>query len=47
MNEILNISNVHGYMDKQTGTAYLNAEDVAKGGSYVGKHLAGRQAHRI
>lgn len=31
MNEILNISNVHGYMDKQTGSAYLNAEDVAKG----------------
>lgn len=29
LNEILNISNVHGYMDKQTGTAYLNAEDVA------------------
>lgn len=31
MNEILNISNVHGYMDKQTGAAYLNAEDVARG----------------
>lgn len=31
MNEILNISNVHGYMDKQSGTAYLNAEDVARG----------------
>lgn len=31
MNEILNISHVHGYMDKQTGTAYLNAEDVARG----------------
>ena len=31
MNEILNINNVHGYMDKQTGTAYLNAEDVARG----------------
>ena len=31
LNEILNISNVHGYMDKQTGTAYLNAEDVARG----------------
>lgn len=31
MNEILNISNVHGYMDKQTGTAYLNAGDVARG----------------
>lgn len=31
MNEILNIRNVHGYMDKQTGTAYLNSEDVARG----------------
>ena len=31
MNEILNINNVHGYLDKQTGTAYLNAEDVARG----------------
>lgn len=31
MNEVLNISHVHGYMDKQTGTAYLNAEDVARG----------------
>ncbi|MBS5519787.1 MAG: phage antirepressor KilAC domain-containing protein [Acidaminococcus intestini] len=31
MNEILSINNVHGYMDKQTGTAYLNAEDVARG----------------
>ena len=25
MNEILNINNVHGYLDKETGTAYLNA----------------------
>lgn len=31
MNEILNIRNVHGYMDKETGTAYLNAEDVTRG----------------
>lgn len=31
MNEILNISNVHGYLDKENGTAYLNAEDVARG----------------
>ena len=31
MNEILNINNVHGYLDKSTGTAYLNAEDVARG----------------
>lgn len=29
MNEILNINNVHGYLDKETGTAYLNAEDKA------------------
>lgn len=31
MNEILNINNVHGYLDKETGTAYLNAEDVTRG----------------
>ena len=31
MNEILNINNVHGYLDKETGMAYLNAEDVARG----------------
>lgn len=31
MNEILNIQNVHGYLDKDTGTAYINAEDVARG----------------
>ncbi len=31
MNEILNIKNVHCYMDKQTAIAYLNAEDVARG----------------
>lgn len=30
-NEILNINNVHGYLDKETGMAYLNAEDVARG----------------
>lgn len=30
MNEILNINNVHGYLDEKTGTAYLNAEDVAR-----------------
>ncbi|WP_444196102.1 phage antirepressor [Dialister succinatiphilus] len=31
MNEILNIRNVHCYMDKKTAIAYLNAEDVARG----------------
>ena len=31
MNEILSINNVHGYMHKKTGTAYLNAGDVARG----------------
>lgn len=31
MNEILKINNVHGYMDKTSGTAFLNAEDVARG----------------
>lgn len=31
MNEILKINNVHGYLNKESGTAYLNAEDVARG----------------
>jgi len=31
MNEILDINNVHGYLDKKDGTAYLNAGDVARG----------------
>ena len=33
MNEsqIMNIGNVRGYLDKETGMAYLNAEDVARG----------------
>lgn len=31
MNEVLNINNVRGYLNKETGTAYLNAEDVARG----------------
>ena len=35
MNEILSIKNIHGYMDKSTGTAYLNAEDVARGFGFV------------
>ena len=30
-NEVLNINNVHGYLDKETGMAYLNAGDVARG----------------
>lgn len=30
-NQIVNINNVHGYLDKETGMAYLNAEDVARG----------------
>ena len=35
MNEVLNINNVRGYLDKETGTAYLNAEDVARGFGFV------------
>ena len=31
MNEILNINNIHGYLDKESGTAYLKADDVARG----------------
>ena len=40
MNEILNINNVHGYLDKETGTAYLNAEDVARGSDLHKKRMA-------
>lgn len=35
MNEVLNINNVRGYLDKETGTAYLNAEDVARRGTRI------------
>ena len=35
MNEILKINNVHGYLNKESGTAYLNAEDVARGFGFV------------
>lgn len=40
MNElqIMNISNVRGYLDKETGMAYLNAEDVARGLGFINKH---------
>lgn len=31
MNDILKIANVHGFVQKETGTVYLNAEDVARG----------------
>lgn len=36
MNNLITIENVKGYLDPVTGTAYLNAEDVARGNS-VGK----------
>lgn len=35
MNEILDINNIHGYLDEESGTAYLNAEDVARGFGFV------------
>lgn len=31
MNNLITIENVKGYLDKATGIAYLNAEDVARG----------------
>lgn len=37
MNDILTISNVRGYLDKETSTAYLNAEDVARGFGFTTK----------
>lgn len=41
MNEILNINNVHGYLDKETGTAYLNAGDVARGFGFIQRQNKG------
>ena len=35
MNEILNIKNVRGYLDRKTETVYLKAEDVARGFGFV------------
>lgn len=46
MNEILKISNVHGYMDKQTGVAYLNAEDVARGFGFTTVAKSGNEVVR-
>lgn len=42
MNKILNIRNVHCYTDNQTATAYLNAEDVARGLGFT-QEKRGRQ----
>ena len=41
MNEVLNINNVRGYLDKETGTAYLNAEDVARGFGFIQRQNKG------
>ena len=46
MNEILNINNVHGYLDKETGTAYLNAEDVARGLGFTTVAKSGNEVVR-
>ena len=41
MNEVLNINNVRGYLDKETGTAYLNAGDVARGFGFIQRQNKG------
>ncbi|WP_370854478.1 phage antirepressor KilAC domain-containing protein [Megasphaera sp.] len=41
MNEVLSINNVRGYLDKETGTAYLNAEDVARGFGFIQRQNKG------
>ena len=46
MGEILKINNVHGYMDKQTGTAYLNADDVARGLGFTTVAKSGNEVVR-
>lgn len=40
-NEILTINNVRGYLDKETGMAYLNAGDVARGFGFVQRQYKG------
>lgn len=35
MNNLIAINNVRGYLDPTTGTAYLNAEDIARGFGFV------------
>lgn len=35
MNNLMAINNVRGYLDPTTGTAYLNAEDIARGFGFV------------
>lgn len=41
MNEVLNINDVHGYLDEKTGTAYLNAGDVARGFGFIQRQNKG------
>lgn len=48
MNDVLFISNVHGYLDGDTGLAYLNAEDVARGlGIVQHKMLDGKECEFV
>lgn len=35
MKNLMTIENVKGFLDSKTGTAYLNAEDVARGFGFV------------
>lgn len=46
MNDILTIKNVHGYLDTKTGTAYLNAEDVARGFGFTTVAKSGNEVVR-
>lgn len=41
MNNLITIENVKGYLDPVTGTAYLNAEDVAKGFGFIQRQNKG------
>lgn len=46
MNNLITIENVKGYLDPVTGTAYLNAEDVARGFGFTTVAKSGNEVIR-
>ena len=46
MNNLITIENVKGYLDPVTGTAYLNAEDVARGFGFTTVAKSGNEVAR-
>lgn len=43
MNNLITIEKVKGYLDPVTGTAYLNAEDVARGFGFTTVAKSGKR----